>query len=125
MDHPSPGKQSLQYLGFVPTIDDMFQFTCEALAPHSQQFGVTRQPCEGTRSITRDSVQLIDGSCSSTILPPEKSVMITENFLFLGYWYMSSFAEYLGPFTTTRNQSDWLISSMATGVAAMLWPGQG
>ena len=34
---------------------------------------------------------------------------------------MSSLAEFLGPFATTRNQSIWEGPYMAAGMAAMLW----
>ena len=82
---------------------------------------MNRQLCNGTWSITRGGIELVDGSCTGMALPEDKQLIITNNKLFLGVWYMSSLAEFLGRFATTRNQSVWEGPYMATAMAAMLW----
>ncbi|KAI9759325.1 MAG: hypothetical protein M1835_000399, partial [Candelina submexicana] len=86
-----------------------------------QAFDINRRLCKGTWTITRGSIQLVDGFCNNTILPPEKQLVIMENSLFLGVWYMLSLVEFLGPFAITSNESHWIGPLMATGIAAMLW----
>ncbi|KAL8837030.1 MAG: hypothetical protein Q9170_002684 [Blastenia crenularia] len=76
---------------------------------------------QGTWSITRGGMQLVDGSCNGTMAPADKQQVILHGAFFLGVWYMSSLVELLGPFATTRNQSVWTGLSIATGVAAMVW----
>ncbi|KAI4268606.1 MAG: hypothetical protein L6R38_007797 [Xanthoria sp. 2 TBL-2021] len=95
LNHASPGDQTLQYIGLTPD--------------------------PGTWSITRGGIQLVEGSCSGNILPPDRQEIIVHNRLFLGVAYMSSLVELLAPFVTTRNNSEWTSPYMATGVAAMLW----
>ena len=82
---------------------------------------MNRQLCNGTWSITRGGIELVEGSCTGVALPSDKQLVVTNNTLFLGVWYMSSLAEFLGPFATTRNQSIWEGPYMATAMAAMLW----
>ncbi|MCJ1228292.1 hypothetical protein MMC12_004953 [Toensbergia leucococca] len=121
LDHASPGDQSLQYVGITPDPGIDYTPSCSAFYPYARPFDINRQLCKGTWTITRGGIQLNDGSCNGTILPPEKEQVITNNTLFLGVWYMYSLVEFLGPFATTRNESRWMSSYMATGMAAMLW----
>lgn len=121
LDHPSPGDQSLQYIGLTPDPGIDYTPSCSNFSQYAKPYDINRQLCKGTWSITRGGIQLIDGSCNGTILPPEKQLVITDNTLFLGVWYMSSLVEFLGPFATTRNESRWIGPYMATGMAAMLW----
>ena len=117
LDYPSPGDQSLQYFGFMPSSGA----SCQEFVPYAIRYDISRQFCEGTWSITRGGIQLIDGFCNSTILPLEKQQVITNNMGSLGDYYMPSLAQFLGEFATTRNESQWKGPSMATGIAAMLW----
>ena len=123
LDHPSPGDQSIQYIGFIPvSYTSASDISCTTgFVPYAIRYDISRQFCEGTWSITRGGIQLVDGSCNSTILPPEKQRVITDNSLFLGTYYMPSLVEFLGQFATSRNQSHWKDPYMATGIAAMLW----
>ncbi|KAI9718457.1 MAG: hypothetical protein M1812_004178 [Candelaria pacifica] len=121
LSHPSPGDQSLQYIGLQPDPGIEHMPTCSNFSNYAQAFDINRRPCRGTWTITRGSIQLDNGSCNNTNLPSEKQLVITQNSLFLGVWYMSSLVEFLGPFATTRNESRWSGPSMATGMAAMLW----
>ncbi|KUJ16730.1 uncharacterized protein LY89DRAFT_669192 [Mollisia scopiformis] len=64
---------------------------------------------------------LLEGSCNGNVLPYAKQLIITDINFFVGYYYMPSLIQFLGPFATTRNGSVWNYSYMATGIAAMLW----
>jgi hypothetical protein len=119
LDHPSPGDQSFQYIAIVPGGGLP---TCTEFSNYGQRYDINRQPCQGTWSITRGGIQLIDGSCNATILPPAKQLIITNNDLFLAYFYMPTLVEFLAEFATSpRNTSIWKNLSMQTSVAAMLW----
>jgi hypothetical protein len=120
MDNPSPGNQSQQYIGLGPDPGVDYILSCSTFSSYAQLYDVTRQQCEGTWSITRGGIQLVEGSCNGTMLP-QYQIPITDNILFLGVWYMSSLMEFLGPFATTRNQSAWAGPYFATATAAMLW----
>ncbi|KAF5011078.1 hypothetical protein FDECE_2817 [Fusarium decemcellulare] len=121
IDHPSPGDQSWQYLGISPDPGINRQPFCQDLAPHSMRFDIVRKHCQGTWSITRGDVMLVDGSCTDKVLPPEQQIAITDNRMFLGLWYMPGLVEFLGPFSEARNGSDWTVSTFATVTAAMIW----
>ncbi|SLM39208.1 hypothetical protein LPUS_09700 [Lasallia pustulata] len=123
VDHASPGDQSLQYIGLTPDPGIDYLPNCLDISQYVKPYNINRQLCEGTWTITRGGIQLVDGSCNSTIQLPEKQLVITDNTkgLFLGVWYMPSLVEFLGPFATTRNESQWNGPYMATGMAAMLW----
>lgn len=121
LNHASPGDQSLQYIGLTPDPGIEHMPRCADFFPYAKLFDINRQSCHGTWSITRGGMQLVDGSCSGMILPSEKQEIIIHNRLFMGVWFMSSLVEFLGPFATTRNNSDWTSPYMATGLAAMVW----
>ncbi|KAL8737748.1 MAG: hypothetical protein Q9181_001376 [Wetmoreana brouardii] len=121
LNHASPGDQSLQYIGLTPDPGIEHVPSCSDFFPYARLYDLNRQLCQGTWSITRGGIQLVHGSCNGTILPPDRQELIVHNSLFLGVWYMSSLVEFLGPFATTRNHSEWTSPYMATGLAAMLW----
>ena len=123
IDWPSPGNQSLQYIALAPDPGLEHNPSCENLTDWAQPYDATRQLCEGTWSITRGGIQLIGGSCNTSMLLPDLQQVITNNTLFLGVWYMASLVEFLGPFAaaSARNESKWTGRYFATGVAAMLW----
>ena len=121
LDHASPGDQSLQYVGFTADTGIGALPSCSNFSHYAKPYTVNRQFCKGTWSITQSGFQLLDGSCNGTVLPPDKQMMITDNTLFMGIWYMPLLAELIGPFSTTRNQSQWLDPYFATSMAAMLW----
>ncbi|KAL8806100.1 MAG: hypothetical protein Q9200_005167 [Gallowayella weberi] len=118
--------QSFQYLGFPPFPNDHTlpgYPSCSTFSHYAQLYGITRKPCTGSWIITRGGFRLVSGSCDVTALPPEKQLIMNDvTGTFFGYFYMSSLVEFLGAFgTSSRNRSDWELSFMATGVAAMLW----
>ena len=121
LDHPSPGDQSLQYVGITADNSIGSEPSCSNFSHYAKPYTVNRQFCKGTWSITQSGFQLLDGACNGTVLPPDKQMMITNNTLFVGIWYMPLLAEFIGPFATTRNQSQWLDPYFATSMAAMLW----
>ena len=121
LDHASPGDQSLQYVGLPPDPGIDHTVGCSDFSDYAQGYDINRQLCNGTWTITRGAIQLVEGSCTGVALPSDKQLVITNNTLFLGVWYMASLAELVGPFATTRNQSAWEGPYMATGMAAMLW----
>ena len=121
LDHPSPGDQSLQYIGLPPDPGIDYSVECSNFSDYAQLYDMNRQLCNGTWSITRGGIELVEGSCTGVALPADKQLIITKNNLFLGVFYISSLAEFLGPFATTRNQSVWEGPYMATAMAAMLW----
>ena len=119
----SPGNQNLQYIALTPDpgIDHELLCSTSNFSSYARPYDINRQLCEGTWSITRGGIQLTDGSCNDTILSPDYQLVITNNSLFLPVWYMSALAEFLGPFATIRNESEWVGPSTATAMAAMLW----
>ncbi|KAL8769056.1 MAG: hypothetical protein Q9209_004842 [Squamulea sp. 1 TL-2023] len=121
LNHASPGDQTLQYIGLVPDPGIKYKVPCSDFFPYAELYDINRQLCQGTWSITPGGMQLVDGSCNGTIPPPARQEVIIHNSLFLGVWYMSSLGEILGPFATTRNNSEWTGPYMATSLAAMLW----
>lgn len=121
LDHVSPGDQSLQYIGLPPDPGINIMPSCSIFSEYAQGYDINRQLCNGTWSITRGGIELVEGSCTGVALPSDKQLVVTNNTLFLGIWYMSPLAEFLGSFATTRNQSIWKGPYMATGMAAMLW----
>ena len=121
LDHASPGDQSLQYIGLPPDQGIEHTPTCSNFSDYAQGYDINRQLCNGTWSITRGGIELVEGSCTGVALPSDKQLVVINNTLFLGVYYMSVLAEFLGPFATIRNQSTWKGPYMATGMAAMLW----
>lgn len=123
VSHPSPGDLSLHYIGMAPSKGILYPTDCEVLSSYLKPFHVNRQRCQGTWSITRGGIELIDGVCNGTV--PEgtlqKPIVNNEDGLFPGIWYMASLLEIIGPFSKNRTGSPWEISSMATSVAAMMW----
>ncbi|KAL8690539.1 MAG: hypothetical protein Q9218_004037 [Villophora microphyllina] len=121
LNHPSPGDQSLQYIGLTTDPGIQKLPSCSDFFPFARLYDINRQFCHGTWSITRGGIQLVDGYCNGTVLPSEKQEIIVHNSLFLGVWYMPSLVEFLGQFATSRNTSMWTSSYTATGLAAMVW----
>lgn len=121
LDSASLGDQSLQYIALTEDPGINYEVSCRNFSQDAHLYDLNRQLCEGTWSITRGGIELVDGSCNRTILSTENQLPITFNTLFLGVWYMSSLVELLGPFATARNSSVWESPYMATAMAAMLW----
>jgi hypothetical protein len=120
MNPASPGEQVQQYIGFLPTLSIDDDAPCSSFSYYAQLYDVTRQQCGGTWSITRGGIQLVEGSCVGTVLP-QHQLPITDSTLFRGVFYMSTLAEFLGAFATSRNTSAWTGPYFSTAVAAMLW----
>ena len=123
IDRPSPGDQSLQYVSIGPDPGIDHYPTCQNLSYYVLPHDITRKQCQGTWSITRGGIQLVDGFCDDTVLPLEKQKVIVNDTkgLFPAEVYMPSLLEFIGPFATTRNASEWKHSYLATSMAAMLW----
>lgn len=123
ISHPSPGDLSLHYIGMAPSKGILYPTDCKGLSSYLKPFHVNRQRCQGTWSITRGGIELIDGVCNGTV--PEgtfqKPIVNNEAGLFPGVWYMASLLETIGPFSKNRTGSPWEIPSMATSIAAMMW----
>ncbi|KAK9769443.1 hypothetical protein SCAR479_13868 [Seiridium cardinale] len=117
----SPGNQSTQWIGLVPDFGIEYISNCWVFSEYARLYDITRRQCEGTWLITRGRIQLLAGSCDSIVLSEEKQYPITRSRLFLGVWYTQPLLEFLGPFSTTRNESSWDGPYFATAVAAMLW----
>ncbi|KAL8762828.1 MAG: hypothetical protein Q9194_007477 [Teloschistes cf. exilis] len=121
LDHASPGDQSLQYIGLTPDPGINESPTCEDFLPFARLYDINRQRCNGTWTITRGSIELVNGSCSGVNLPQDQQEVIVHNSLFLGVWYMPSLVEFLGQFATSRANSEWTSPYTATALAAMVW----
>jgi hypothetical protein len=121
LDRKDLSDQSMQYIGLAPGFPE-----CADLPEYVQLFNAYRQQCQGTWSITRAGIQLMNGSCSDVILSSNKQQVIAYNELILSSWYMPSLMETLATFSgggngNRGNHSSWMIPSMTTSVAAMLW----
>lgn len=121
VDHSSPGEQTQQYIGLPYDFGISKGTPCDNLSHYVHQFDITRQQCKGKWIITRGSVNLENGTCNGTILASDLQLVITNNTMFLGVYYMESLMEMLGPFSAHRNQSSWIGYYYATAVATMLW----
>ena len=88
---------------------------------HAHEFDTRRELCDGTWLVTKDSIQLVNGSCNGPRLPDVNQLVITQNTLVLATYYIPVLSEYLGPFASYRNQSQWLIPTFTTVTAAMYW----
>ena len=122
LNHPSPGDQTLQYIGFTPDPGIEMTPSCSDFFPYAQLFDMSRQLCSGTWSITRGGIELVDGFCNGIKKSPlETQEVILHNSLFLGVWYMPSLVEFVGPFATSRNNSAWESPHLAISIAAMVW----
>ena len=120
VDHPGAGDMGYQYIAFSP--DEYSNYdSCADVSHLVDLCDVTRRLCKGTWLIDRGNIQLITGSCNDTDLPGERQLVITDNLLFLPNFFMPSLVEFMGVFATARNQSEWKIPYLATGIAAMLW----
>ncbi|KAI4241540.1 MAG: hypothetical protein L6R40_004520 [Gallowayella cf. fulva] len=122
LNHPSPGNQTLQYIGYTPDPGIEHIPECREFLPYAKLFDMSRELCHGTWSITRGTIELLHGYCYG-VVPTGLGTqeVILHNSLFLGVWYMPSLVELLGPFATSRNNSQWTHPSMAMSMAAMLW----
>lgn len=84
LDYPSPRDQSLQYIGITPDPGLDYPLPCSNFPQYAKPYDVNRQLCEDIWSITRGSIQLVNGSCNGTILLPEQQLVTTNNTPFLG-----------------------------------------
>jgi hypothetical protein len=118
LEQINQSNQSMQYIGFAPAAP---QILCPDLPTYIQLYNVNRQQCQGTWSVTRGGIQLVDGSCNGTVLPLDKQKIIFDQEEVGGY-YSAALIETMGPFSGgSRNQSAWLGPSISTSVAAMVW----
>ena len=94
-----------------------------AFRKRAQLFNLTRQNCEGTWTITSNSIQLVDGTCSGKVVPwtATPGFDLTNTSMALQNYYMPSISEAIASFSEHRNGSAWLIPTMATVAAAMHW----
>ena len=89
----------------------------------AQLFNLTRQNCEGTWTITSNSIQLVDGNCSGHVIPwtATPGFDLSNTPMALQNYYMPSISEAIASFSEQRNGSAWLVPTMATVAAAMHW----
>ena len=87
----------------------------------SMLFQTQRTRCNGTWRITYNSIQLLNGSCNQPPPSNQSQSLFTNTTLAIPEWFVPSFAEYLAPFATTRNQSLWLIPTFTTVVNGVFW----
>jgi hypothetical protein len=123
IDHASLGDQSLQAIAITSGEDGIDPLpTCGEFVEFAKLYNITRQLCTGTWSITRGGTKLLSGSCTGTIAPWHKQLIIVDNMgMFMPVFYMDSLAALLDPFSILRNGSVWVSPYMATSMAAMLW----
>ena len=111
------------FAGFVPSsimsnqsvVSQVSQAGAE-FKKNSMLFQTQRKRCNGSWRITYNSVQLLNGSCNQPPLSDRSQILFTHATLAIPQYYVPSFAEYLAPFATTRNQSLWLIPTFTTVV---------
>lgn len=113
---------SAQYIGVAPV-----DTSCSNFYPYSHMYDIQRHACQGTWSVTRAGIQLMNGSCSAEPLPADKQEVVVNSDLALTNWYLPSMNEMLGQFNNgdgqnhRGNASVWFGPSTATCVAAMVW----
>ena len=99
LSSPSPD-QSFQYVGFPPVPNDHTlpgYPSCSTFSHYAQLYDITRRSCTGSWVINCGGLQLVNGICDETSLPPEKQLIIDGiTSTFFGYFYMSSLVEFLG-----------------------------
>lgn len=118
------GLQSINYIGFLPEASVKWPPDvpfCSRIGKFFKRYDTARHSCHGRWHISRASIELDYGSCSTEPLPPNKQVMITKSNLGYAHWYMPLLAETVGRFTSDRAESEWLNTSLATAMATMTW----
>ena len=126
MDSPLTD-QSFQCIGFPPSPGNYKKIpgypSCPIFSHYVQLYEITRRPCRASWVITRSGFELVNGSCDGTTLLIEQQLIIKNvTSTFFGSFYMGSLVEFLSPFRISASvQSEWEKSSMATGIAAMVW----
>ncbi|KAL8999526.1 MAG: hypothetical protein Q9169_001614 [Polycauliona sp. 2 TL-2023] len=122
LNDPSAGDQTAQYIGFVPDSGEKSAKSCSNDFPYIKRYDISRNTCQGTWSITREGIGLVHGFCNPGLKePPERQEVILHNRLSLSLWYMPSLVEFLGPFATSRNKSEWEERYFGVSMAAMIW----
>jgi len=125
---PTGGNQSWIMLGPIPSHGDYtnpYSMDSPSYADFNSSamlFYNKREVCTGTWIISRAAIQLLAGSCDGVELDEAQQQIISNHTMDLTSWYMSLTTEYLCPFTTDQgSQSPWMIPTMATFTATMLW----
>ena len=126
--NPGSGNQSTGYLAIIPddvaiTVpSDMLSY-CARIANYFTRYDTARYPCHGQWGVSTGSIELLHGSCSTEPLLPEKQNPIAAPDLYAAYsnWYMPLLTELIGTFSSARMDSAWTNTTIATGMAAMMW----
>ena len=93
----------------------------EAFRKGAMLFHTRRESCIGTWRITYNSIQLVKGACGKPSLPEINQNIFTRSTLAIPTWYLPSFVEYLGDFSDSRRQSQWLVPTFSTVIAGVYW----
>lgn len=80
-------------------------------------FDTHRHACRGKWKVTRNSIELLSGSCDPT--PLELKYQYLSNCQLPLTHYVELLAEFLGPFAESRKYSPWLLPTFSVVTAAM------
>jgi hypothetical protein len=103
--------------GDIPDGSDVpCQNAIKFVRTRAMRFDIKRHRCSGTWKITRSSIELEEGRCDS--VPLEDQYQVYDNSqLSLSAHLLTSLSEYLGGFSTGRNQSHWRVPTHAAAMA--------
>ncbi|THV89732.1 hypothetical protein D6D27_06289 [Aureobasidium pullulans] len=95
----------------------------------TQLWELNRVYCSGRWRVTRAGTKLLNGTCDTNDRPafitkydqPELILTRTGNAFSLNVYFLPALNEFLAPFDQSRNDSDWVLPTMATSVANMYW----
>lgn len=92
----------------------------------AQMWSTVRKACRATWGITQTSVSLLNGDCDDSLdammsTQNHQQAILQDNTLDLTVIYNQIVEEFVAPFMSPRNQSHWLMPTMAVTVASMYW----
>lgn len=119
---PQAGDESWFFLSYYPSsLSKSSQNLTTAFQANALQFSTRRELCDGTWTISYNSMLLTNGSCTHAPLPSSDQDLFTNNTFAFSQFYIPTLIEYLGPFSRERATSPWLLPTTTSVVAAMYW----
>ncbi|KAG9555566.1 hypothetical protein KCU71_g11987, partial [Aureobasidium melanogenum] len=103
--------------------------TVQSFISTAQLWNVDRGYCSGRWRVTKGGITLLSGDCHPEDRPafitqddqPELVLTRTGAAFSLDVYFLPALNEFLAPFDNARNDSKWVLPTMATSVASMYW----
>ncbi|KAI1056961.1 hypothetical protein LB507_001580 [Fusarium sp. FIESC RH6] len=115
---PSFRNESRQAV-YLCLVQESEPLDCAQMSSNCEQFDVFKSGCQATWYITRRSIELQAGVCSTSHHKSDDFIRFNE--LVYKNWYMPSVTQLAAPLFKSHDQSPWSTVSSATAVSAMVW----